>query len=58
MGIIAWIKRAKVRRKARKEIKTAKKAAVDNRQGQRALARKIEKIRREESRRLDALTNR
>ena len=45
MGIITWIKCAKVRRKARKEIKAAKKAAVDNRQGQRALARKIEKIR-------------
>lgn len=58
MGIITWIKCAKVRRKARKEIKAAKKAATDNRQGQRALARKIESIRREENRRLDALTNR
>ena len=45
MGIIKWFRREKIRRGARKEIKQARESAPGTRQGQRALARKIEKIR-------------
>lgn len=45
MGIIRWFKREKIRRRARKEIRTARAAAPPTRQGQRDLARKIESIR-------------
>lgn len=45
MGIIKWLKREKIRRRAKKEIRLARAAAPPTRQGQRALARKIEDIR-------------
>ena len=45
MGIIKWFKREKIRRRAHKEIQKARAAAPPTRQGQRALARKIEDIR-------------
>ena len=45
MGLIKWFRREKIRRGARKEIKHAREAAPGTRQGQRELARKIEKIR-------------
>lgn len=45
MGIIKWLKREKIRRRARKEIQKARAAAPPTRQGQRELARKIEDIR-------------
>ena len=49
MGLIKWLRREKIRRGARKEIKQAREAAPVTRQGQRALARKIEKITAENS---------
>ena len=45
MGFIKWFRREKIRRGAQKEIKQARESAPGTRQGQRALARKIEKIR-------------
>ena len=45
MGLIRWLKREKIRRRARKEIRDARRRAPPTRQGQRALARKIEDIR-------------
>lgn len=45
MGLIKWFRREKIRRGAQKEIKQARETAPGTRQGQRALARKIEKIR-------------
>ena len=45
MGIIKWFKREKIRRRARREIRAARAAAPQTRQGQRDLARKIEDIR-------------
>lgn len=45
MSIIKWFKREKIRRRARKEIRAAKKRAPPTRQGQRELARRIETIR-------------
>ena len=45
MCIIKWFKREKIRRRAKKEIRAARAAAPPTRQGQRDLARKIEKIR-------------
>lgn len=50
MGIIKWFKREKIRRRAKKEIQKARAAAPPTRQGQRALARKIEDIRRKMNR--------
>ena len=46
MGIIKWFKCEKIRRRARKEIREARRRAPPSRQGQRELARKIEDIRR------------
>lgn len=46
MGIMGWFRREKIRRRAQKEIRAARAAAPPTRQGQRALARKIEDIRR------------
>ena len=45
MGIIKWFKREKIRRRARKEIREARRRAPPTRQGQRDLARRIENIR-------------
>lgn len=45
MGLIRWLKREKIRRRARKEIRMARQKAPPTRQGQRHLARKIEDIR-------------
>ena len=45
MGLIRWFKREKIRRRAQKEIKAARRRAPPTRQGQRALARKIQDIR-------------
>lgn len=45
MGLIRWLKREKIRRRARKEIRDARRRAPPTRQGQRELARKIEDIR-------------
>lgn len=45
MGLIKWLKREKIRRRARREIRIARAAAPPTRQGQRELARKIEDIR-------------
>lgn len=45
MGLIRWFKREKIRRRARKEIRDARRRAPPTRQGQRALARKTEDIR-------------
>lgn len=53
MGLIKWFRREKIRRGARKEIKQAREAAPDTRQGQRALARKTEKIRARMNREID-----
>lgn len=53
MGIIKWFRREKIRRGARKEIKQAREAANATRQGQRALARKIEKIRARTNKEID-----
>lgn len=53
MGLIKWFRREKIRRGARKEIKQAREAANATRQGQRALARKIEKIRAKANREID-----
>lgn len=53
MGLIKWFRREKIRRRARKEIKHAREAAPGTRQGQRALARKIEKIRAKANREID-----
>lgn len=53
MGLIKWFRREKIRRGARKEIKQAREAAPGTRQGQRALARKIEKIRAKANREID-----
>ena len=53
MGLIKWFRREKIRRGARKEIKHAREAAPSTRQGQRALARKIEKIRAKANKEID-----
>lgn len=53
MGLIKWFRREKIRRGARKEIKHARRAAPDTRQGQRVLARKIEKIRAKANKEID-----
>ena len=45
MGLIKWLKREKIRHRARKEIRAARALAPPTRQGQRALARKIQDIR-------------
>lgn len=45
MELIRWFKREKIRRRARKEIRDARRRAPPTRQGQRALARKIQDIR-------------
>lgn len=50
MGIIKWFKREKIRRRARKEIREARRRAPPTRQGQRALARKIQDIRQKMNR--------
>lgn len=46
MGIIRWFKREKIRRRAQREIRAARRRAPPTRQGQRALARRIEDIRK------------
>lgn len=51
MGLIKWFRREKIRRGARKE--NAREAAPGTRQGQRALARKIEKIKAKANREID-----
>ena len=53
MGLIKWFRREKIRRGARKEIKHARETAPGTRQGQRALARKIEKIRARTNKEID-----
>ena len=53
MGFIKWFRREKIRRGARKEIKHARESATGTRQGQRALARKIEKIRAKANKEID-----
>nr|DAG61920.1 MAG TPA: hypothetical protein [Caudoviricetes sp.] len=53
MGLIKWFRREKIRRGARKEIKHAREAAPGTRQGQRALARKIEEIRTRTNKEID-----
>lgn len=53
MGLIKWFRREKIRRGARKEIKQARETASGTRQGQRALARKIEKIRAKANKEID-----
>lgn len=53
MGLIKWFRREKIRRGARKEIKHARESAAGTRQGQRALARKIEKIRARTNKEID-----
>lgn len=53
MGLIKWLRREKIRRRARKEIKHARESASGTRQGQRTLARKIEKIRARTNREID-----
>lgn len=53
MGLIKWFRRENIRRGARKEIKQAREAAPGTRQGQRALARKIEKIRAKANKKID-----
>lgn len=53
MGLIKWFRREKIRRGARKEIKQARESANATRQGQRALARKIEKIRARTNKEID-----
>lgn len=53
MGLIKWFRREKIRREARKEIKHARETAPGTRQGQRALARKIEKIRARTNKEID-----
>lgn len=50
MGIIKWFKREKIRRRARKEIREARRRAPPTRQGQRELARKIQDIRQKMNR--------
>lgn len=45
MGILSCYKRWRIRRRARQEIKAARRRAPPTRQGQRALARKIQDIR-------------
>ena len=49
MGLIRWIKKERIRRKARKEIRACRAAAADTRQGQRQLARQIEDIRKKQN---------
>lgn len=49
MGLIRWLKKEKIRRRARKEIRACREAAEDTRQGQRQLARQIEDIRRKQN---------
>lgn len=53
MRLIKWFRREKIRRGALKEIKQAREAANATRQGQRALARKIEKIRAKANKEID-----
>lgn len=53
MGLIKWFRREKIRREARKEIKQARETAPGTRQGQRAPARKIEKIRAKANKKID-----
>lgn len=50
MGVIKWFKREKIRRRARKEIREARRRAPPTRQGQRELARKIQDIRQKMNR--------
>lgn len=50
MGIIGWFKREKIRSRARKEIREARRRAPPTRQGKRELARRIEDIRRKMNR--------
>lgn len=45
MGLIRWFKRERIRCRARQEIRAARRRAPPTRQGQRALARKIQEIR-------------
>lgn len=45
MELIRWFKRERIRSRARKEIRAARALAPPTRQGERALARKIEDIR-------------
>ena len=45
MGIIRWFKRERIRARARREIREARRRAPPTREGQRALARKIEDVR-------------
>lgn len=53
MGLIKWFRREKIHRGARKEIKQAREATTGTRQGQRALARKVEKIRAKANKEID-----
>ena len=48
MGLLRWLKKEKIRRRARKEIRAYREAASETRQGQRQLARQIEGVRRRE----------
>lgn len=49
MGFVRWLKKEKIRRRARKDIRACREAAADTRQGQRQLARQIEDIRRKQN---------
>lgn len=53
MGIIKWLKRERIRSRARKEIRAARAAAPPTREGQRFLAHKIEKIRTQMNREIE-----
>lgn len=50
MGLIKWFKCEKIRRRASREIDVARANAPPTRQGQRALAYRIEDIRRKMNR--------
>lgn len=50
MGRIKWLKCEKIRRRARREIDVARANAPPTREGQRALAHRIEDIRRKMNR--------
>lgn len=45
MGLIKWMRREKIRRRADKEIRAVRRRAPPTRQGQRALACRIQDIR-------------
>ena len=45
MGAIRWFERERIRARAKREIRAAKRRAPPTRQGQRDLARRIETIR-------------